>query len=77
MREDSDVRICCCFRQGGGEVMPLSVLESLARGTPVVASDLSSLPEAVNDEVGRLCAVDDTYAFVSTIRDAISDLGHA
>lgn len=49
-------------------------IEAMACGTPVVASDCSSLPELIDDgKTGRLCAVDDVDAFVGAIRDLAED----
>lgn len=48
--------------------------EAMACGTPVVASNCSSLPEVVENGVtGRLCPVDDVEAFVSAIREIAGD----
>lgn len=50
------------------------ILEALACGTPVVASNSASLPEAVDEKVtGRLCPVDDVAAFAAAIRDMSSN----
>lgn len=51
------------------EGLPLSVLEALACGTPVIASNVSSLPEAVADgSSGLLCPVDDPQGFIDAAR---------
>jgi alpha-maltose-1-phosphate synthase len=48
------------------EGLPLTVLESLACGTPVIAADTSSLPEAVDHmRTGILCPIDDVDAFIA------------
>jgi glycosyltransferase involved in cell wall biosynthesis len=56
------------------EGLPRAVMEALSCGTPVIAADTSSLPEAVDDGVnGLLCPVDDVSAFLRAIRKLASD----
>lgn len=50
----------------------LPVLESMACGTPVVASDNSSLPEVVG-EAGIMVAAGDTGALTQTLASLLSD----
>lgn len=51
-----------------------AAVEAMACGTPVVASNCSSLPEIVDDGLtGCLCPVDDVNAFVAAIRDIAAD----
>lgn len=50
----------------------LPVLEAMACGTPVVASDNSSLPEAAGD-AGRLIHADDTAGLAAAIAQVIED----
>lgn len=51
-----------------------SAAESMACGTPVVASDCSALPELITSGVtGILCPVDDIDAFAGAIRDLASN----
>ncbi|WP_459936690.1 glycosyltransferase family 4 protein [Desulfonatronum parangueonense] len=56
-----------------GEGLSRAVMESQACGTPVVAADVSSMPEAVDDTVGRLCPLDDPEAFAAAVRDLLMD----
>jgi glycosyltransferase involved in cell wall biosynthesis len=48
------------------------VLEAMACGTPVVASDTTSLPELVGD-AGLLCPPGDTAAFAGALRRVLAD----
>lgn len=51
------------------EGLPLTVIEAMACGVPVIAARCSSLPEVVADgETGFLCPVDDVSAFVAAAR---------
>ena len=55
------------------EGLPLSVLEAMSCGLPVVGSEHSSMPEAVaHGETGLLCPLE-TGAFVAAIRTLSSD----
>lgn len=55
------------------EGLPLAVLEALACGLPVIASNSASLPEIIRTGGnGLLCAVDDVDAFVSAARYLLS-----
>ena len=56
-----------------GEGLPRAVMEALACGTPVVASRVSSLPEAIDEKVGELCPMDDVDAFVQAIKRLTND----
>ncbi|MCG5516953.1 MULTISPECIES: glycosyltransferase family 4 protein [unclassified Ectothiorhodospira] len=50
-----------------GEGLARAIMEALACGTPVVAGNISSMPEAVDEQVGQLCSPDDVSAFVEAI----------
>ncbi len=50
-----------------GEGLARAIMEALACGTPVVAANISSMPEAVDSQVGRLCPPDDVAAFVEAV----------
>ncbi|BAO43527.1 glycosyl transferase family 1 [Thiolapillus brandeum] len=61
---DVDMVLSCTVREG----MPLSIIEAMACGLPVVASDCSSLPELIDHgKGGFLCGVGDVPDFVKRI----------
>lgn len=52
------------------EGLPYAAAEAMACGTSVVATDCSSLPELIEDEVtGRLCPMDDVKAFAAAVSE--------
>ncbi|TSE28692.1 glycosyltransferase family 4 protein [Tepidimonas taiwanensis] len=56
------------------EGLPLTVIEAMACGLPVIAARSSSLPEVVEDGVtGLLCPVDAVDAFVSAAQRLAND----
>ncbi|MFT4177979.1 MAG: glycosyltransferase family 4 protein [Thermomonas sp.] len=58
------------------EGLPLTALEAMACGLPVIATHGSSLPEVVTDgETGLLCRQDDVGMFVEAVRSMASDPG--
>jgi len=69
---DLDLAVCCSDFEGG----PLSVMEYMAAGLPVVATDTGGLPELVQDGVeGRLVAARDPAALAAAIGDLLADKG--
>jgi glycosyltransferase involved in cell wall biosynthesis len=51
------------------EGLPLSAMEAMACGTPVIATNATSFPELItNNEHGMLCAQDDVSAFAAAAR---------
>ena len=75
-----DLAVCCSDFEGG----PLSVIEYMEAGLPVVASRVGGLPEMVEDGVsGILVEPRDPAALASAIATLVSDpagsarLGHA
>lgn len=56
-----------------GEGLARAIMEALACGTPVVVGNISSMPEAVDDQVGRLCSPDDIPSFVAAIEALTAD----
>jgi glycosyltransferase involved in cell wall biosynthesis len=55
------------------EPQGLVVLESLAMGTPVIASEVGAIPDMVNDDVGYLFARGDVKSLAGRIREAYQD----
>jgi alpha-maltose-1-phosphate synthase len=56
------------------EGLPRTVMEALACGTPVIAANTSSLPEAVDHlQTGLLCAADDVVAFAAAANRLATD----
>lgn len=54
------------------EAFGLVLVESMACGTPVVATDSGSMPEIVNTDVGRLAAVDDPASLAAAILEVVA-----
>jgi glycosyltransferase involved in cell wall biosynthesis len=62
--KEMDILVMPTVREG----LSLSVLEAMASGLPVVASNCSSLPEQIDDgKGGFLCPVGDAEAFAERI----------
>lgn len=60
------------------EGLPVSLLEAMAHGLPVVATAVGAIPEVVTDGVeGFLVQVDDSRALVERLRTLINDSGTA
>nr|BAL54438.1 glycosyl transferase family 1 [uncultured Gammaproteobacteria bacterium] len=56
------------------EGLPLTVLEAMACGLPVIAADTASLPEVVEDgRTGLLCPLDDVGSFATAARTLAQD----
>jgi glycosyltransferase involved in cell wall biosynthesis len=67
-----DVAVCCSDFEGG----PLSVMEYMEAGLPVVASDVGGLPELVVDgESGILVAPRDPEALAAALAELLGDAG--
>jgi glycosyltransferase involved in cell wall biosynthesis len=54
------------------EGCPLTLIEALMSGTPVIASDAGGIPEVVSPEVGYLCRGEDDYVRAVGRLDEIS-----
>ena len=57
------------------EGLPGAVLEAMALETPVVASDLPMVREAIGDHAAALVQVDDAPALAAALRDVLLDPG--
>jgi glycosyltransferase involved in cell wall biosynthesis len=59
------------------ENQPMIVLEALACGTPVVASDLGGLPELIASPIdGALCPANDPGALARALAGVLAEVGH-
>lgn len=65
----ADVFVLASRREG----LPRSVIEALATGVPVVASDIPACRELVDDEVGRLVSVGDVAALARALEEILRD----
>jgi glycosyltransferase involved in cell wall biosynthesis len=54
------------------EVFPLVIVEALAAGLPVIASDIGSLASLVDAAVGRRVSAGDAHAWAGCVRDLVS-----
>ena len=64
-------RAACLFFPSRYEGFGLPLLEALAAGAPVVASDAASIPEVVGPNA-ELCAPDDAAAFAAAVSRAVA-----
>jgi glycosyltransferase involved in cell wall biosynthesis/SAM-dependent methyltransferase/GT2 family glycosyltransferase len=61
-------------RDGDTDGIPVALMEAMASGLPVVASDVSGVPELVRDgETGLLAPVDDDAALADALRSILHD----
>lgn len=58
---------------GDRDSMPLVIKEALARGVPVVASDLVGVPEVVDAQVGRLVPAEDAEAVTAALYELLAN----
>jgi glycosyltransferase involved in cell wall biosynthesis len=54
------------------EALGTALLEAMAMGVPVVASDVGGIPEAVG-EAGVLCAPEDTDGLAAAVQGVVDD----
>jgi phosphatidylinositol alpha-mannosyltransferase len=63
-----------CAPNTGGESFGIVLVEAMAAGTPVVASDLDAFRRVLKDgEAGRLVPVDDSGALADALVEVLSD----
>lgn len=55
------------------EGQPMAVLEAMAHGLCVVATEVGGIPDLIDDECGVLVPVDDEDALVAALRTVIAD----
>ncbi len=68
--DDANCYVCCSHTEG----MPLSVLEAMASGLPVIATRVGSLPEMVSPDInGWLVEPGDESALAGAMAQAASD----
>lgn len=61
-------------QDGDTEGQPLAILEAMAAGLPVIATNHAGIPEAITDRVnGRLVAEHDVTAMAATLLDLAND----
>ena len=58
---------------GDRDSMPLVLKEAMARGVPVVGTDVVAIPEMVDDSVGRLVPPDDVDALSAALGELLGD----
>lgn len=60
------------------EGVPLSAMEAILAGVPVVSTDVGGMPEIVTDRVsGRLVPANDPASLAGALRDVLTDPGRA
>jgi len=58
---------------GDRDSMPVVLKEAMARGVPVVTTDVGGIPELVDDSVGRLVPPDDVGALARALDELLGD----
>ena len=55
------------------EALPISIVEAFRAGRPVIATDCGGVTELVDDQVGRLCPVEDVEDLAAALIELIED----
>lgn len=63
---------CRVAPDGDQDGIPVSILEALAAGVPVVTTPVSGIPEVVDEAVGWLVPVDDVDALERAVAEALA-----
>jgi glycosyltransferase involved in cell wall biosynthesis len=72
----SSFTVFCLPSRSGTESFPLSVVEAMLAGLPVVATNVGSVAEAVRDgQTGLLVPIDDPQALANALRRLLEDPG--
>ena len=65
---------CVVGKDGNRDGLPTVILEAMAAGVPVVATDVTGIPEAVEDGVnGRVLSPGDVASFATALRQLLED----
>ncbi len=73
--KESDLLVSPCKRAGDGDMdgIPTIIFESMAFGTPVLTTDVSSIPEVIDDGVtGFIVEANNNEAFKNKINEIMS-----
>ncbi len=76
---DASVFVLPCRQAPDGDMdgIPVSILEAMASGLPVITCAVSGIPELLDDEVGWVLQPDDLDGLVAAIRAAVDDPAEA
>lgn len=55
------------------EELPISIVEAMRAGLPIVATDCGGVGELIDDNVGRLCVIDDETALANSLIEICSN----
>lgn len=58
-----------------GEMFPCSILEAMSMATPIISTDLSGIPEILQNGEGFIIKIKDTEALEGRLRELLDDKG--